>query len=176
VKYVASDVDPESEKTLSESLPIRLKYWPIKRYMDIYRKSLDDLEEFWEQEARKLEWFRSWDRVLEWDPPFAKWFPGGLINASFLCIDRHLKGWRRNKVAIYWEGEDGEEKVLSYSQLHREVNRLASALQKLGVKDGDRIAIYLPMIPELPIAMLASVRIGAIHTVIFFRLQFDGII
>jgi acetyl-CoA synthetase len=167
VKYVASDVDPESEKTLSESLPIRLKYWPIKRYMDIYRKSLDDLEEFWEQEARKLEWFRSWDRVLEWDPPFAKWFPGGLINASFLCIDRHLKGWRRNKVAIYWEGEDGEEKVLSYSQLHREVNRLASALQKLGVKDGDRIAIYLPMIPELPIAMLASVRIGAIHTVIF---------
>jgi acetyl-CoA synthetase len=167
VKYVASDVDPESEKTPSESLPIRLKYWPIKRYMDIYRKSLDDLEEFWEQEARKLEWFRSWDRVLEWDPPFAKWFPGGLVNASFLCIDRHLKGWRRNKVAIYWEGEDGEEKVLSYSQLHREVNRLASALQKLGVKDGDRIAIYLPMIPELPIAMLASVRIGAIHTVIF---------
>ena len=164
---MASDVDPESEKTLSESLPIRLKYWPIKRYMDIYRKSLDDLEEFWKQEARKLEWFRSWDRVLEWDPPFAKWFPGGLINASFLCIDRHLKGWRRNKVAIYWEGEDGEEKVLSYSQLHREVNRLASALQKLGVKDGDRIAIYLPMIPELPIAMLASVRIGAIHTVIF---------
>ncbi|MEM2960421.1 MAG: acetate--CoA ligase [Candidatus Bathyarchaeia archaeon] len=135
--------------------------------MDIYRKSLEDIEEFWEQEARKLEWFRTWDKILEWDPPFAKWFPGGLINASYLCVDRHLKTWRRNKVAIYWEGENGEERTLSYSQLHREVNRLAVALRKLGVKDGDRIALYLPMIPELPIAMLASARIGAIHTVIF---------
>jgi acetyl-CoA synthetase len=135
--------------------------------MDTYRKSLDDIEEFWEQEARKLEWFRTWDKVLEWDPPFAKWFPGGLINASYLCVDRHLKNWRRNKVAIYWEGEGGEEKTLSYSQLYREVNRLASVLRKLGVKDGDRIALYLPMLPELPIAMLASARIGAIHTVIF---------
>lgn len=151
----------------SESLPVELKYWPIKRYMDIYRKSLDDIEEFWEQEARKLEWFRTWDKVLEWDPPFAKWFPGGMLNASYLCIDQHLKTWRRNKVAIYWEGENGEERTLSYSQLYREVNRLASALQKLGVKDGDRVAIYLPMIPELPIAMLATARIGAIHTVVF---------
>jgi acetyl-CoA synthetase len=166
-EIMTSNIDSVSEKTLSEPLPVRLKYWPIKRYMDIRRKSLDELENFWEGEARKLEWFRSWDKVLEWDPPFAKWFPGGFINASYLCIDRHLKNWRRNKVAIYWEGEDGGEKVLSYSQLHREVNRLASALQKLGIKDGDRIAIYLPMIPELPIAMLASVRIGAIHTVIF---------
>ncbi|MGQ9623847.1 MAG: acetate--CoA ligase [Candidatus Bathycorpusculaceae bacterium] len=155
------------EKARSESLPVELKYWPIKRYMDTYRKSLDDIEEFWEQEARKLEWFRTWDRVLEWDPPFAKWFPGGLINAAYLCVDRHLKTWRRNKVAIYWEGEGGEEKTLSYSQLYREVNRLASALQKLGVRDGDRIALYLPMIPELPIAMLAAARIGAIHTVVF---------
>ena len=135
--------------------------------MDIYKKSLDDIEEFWEQEARKLEWFRTWDRVLDWDIPFAKWFPGGMLNASYLCVDRHLKNWRRNKVAIYWEGENGEERTLSYSQLGREVNRLASALQKLGVKDGDRIAIYLPMIPELPVAMLATTRIGAIHTVIF---------
>ena len=151
----------------SESLPVELKYWPIKRYRDIYKKSLDEMEEFWEQEARKLEWFRTWDRVLDWDPPFAKWFPGGMLNASYLCVDRHLKTWRRNKVAIYWEGENGEERTLSYSQLYREVNRLASALQKLGVRDGDRIAIYLPMIPELPIAMLATARIGAIHTVVF---------
>jgi acetyl-CoA synthetase len=150
-----------------ESLPVELKYWPIKRYMDIYRKSLDDIEEFWEEEARKLEWFRTWDRVLDWDPPFAKWFPGGMLNASYLCIDRHLKTWRRNKVAIYWEGEKGEERALSYSQLSREVNRLASALKKLGVNDGDRVALYLPMIPELPVAMLATARIGAIHTVIF---------
>ena len=151
----------------TESLPVELKYWPIKRYMDIYKKSLDDIEEFWEQEARKLEWSRTWDRVLDWDPPFAKWFPGGMLNASYLCVDRHLKNWRRNKVAIYWEGENGEERTLSYSQLSREVNRLASALKKLGVKDGDRIALYLPMIPELPIAMLATARIGAIHTVVF---------
>lgn len=151
----------------TESLPVELKYWPIKRYMDIYNKSLDDIEEFWEQEARKLEWSRTWDRVLDWDPPFAKWFPGGMLNASYLCVDRHLKNWRRNKVAIYWEGENGEEKTLSYSQLGREVNRLASALKKLGVNDGDRVVIYLPMIPELPIAMLATARIGAIHTVVF---------
>jgi len=151
----------------TEALPVELKYWPIKRFMDIYKKSLDDIEEFWDQEARKLEWDRAYDRVLDWDPPFAKWFPGGMLNASHLCVDRHLKTWRRNKVAIYWEGENGEERTLSYSQLYREVNRLASALQKIGVKSGDRVAIYLPMIPELPIAMLATARIGAIHTVIF---------
>ena len=150
-----------------KSLPVELKYWPIKRYRDIYKKSIDEMEEFWEQEARKIEWLRTWDRVLDWDPPFAKWFPGGMLNASYLCVDRHLKTWRRNKVAIYWEGENGEERTLSYSQLYREVNRLASALQKLGVRDGDRVAIYLPMIPELPIAMLATARIGAIHTVVF---------
>ena len=151
----------------TESLPVELRYWPIKRYRDIYKKSLDDIEEFWGQEARKLEWFRTWDKVLEWDLPFAKWFPGGMLNASYLCVDRHVKTWRRNKVAIYWEGEKGEERTLSYSQLYREVNRLAFALQKLGVKDGDRVAIYLPMIPELAIAMLATARIGAIHTVVF---------
>ncbi len=150
-----------------ESLPVELKYWPIKRYMDIYKKSIDDMEEFWEQEARKLDWFGTWDRVLYWDPPFAKWFPGGMLNASYLCVDRHLKTWRRNKVAIYWEGENGEERTLSYSQLYREVNRLAVALKELSVRDGDRVAIYLPMIPELPIAMLATARIGAIHTVVF---------
>jgi acetyl-CoA synthetase len=135
--------------------------------MDIYNKSLADIGEFWGQEARDLEWFRTWDRVLDWDPPFAKWFPGGMLNASYLCVDRHLKTWRRNKVAIYWEGEKGEERTLSYSQLYREVNRLASALKRLGVKDGDRVAVYLPMIPELPIVMLATARIGAIHTVVF---------
>lgn len=149
------------------SLPMESKYWPIKRYMDIRKNSLDNIESFWEQEARKVEWFKTWDKVLEWDPPFAKWFSGGMLNASYLCVDRHLKTWRRNKVAIYWEGENGDERTLSYSQLSREVNRLASALQELGVKDGDRVVLYLPMIPELPIAMLATTRIGAIHTVIF---------
>jgi acetyl-CoA synthetase len=151
----------------TDSLPVELKYWPIKRYMDTYRKSLDDIEEYWDLEARKLDWFSTWDRVLDWDAPFAKWFPGGMLNASYLCVDKHLKNWRRNKVAIYWVGENGEEKTLSYLQLYKEVNKLAAALKKMGVKDGDRVAFYLPMIVELPIAMLACARIGAIHTVIF---------
>jgi len=151
----------------TDSLPVELRYWPIKRYMDTYKKSLDNIEEFWEQQARNLEWFSTWDRVLDWDPPFAKWFPGGMLNASYLCVDKHLKNWRRNKVAIYWVGENGEEKTLSYLQLYREVNKLAAALKELGVEDGDRVAFYLPMVPELPIAMLACARIGAIHTVIF---------
>ncbi len=151
----------------SDSLPVELRYWPIKRYMDTYKKSIDDIEEFWEQEARKLDWFSTWDRVLDWDPPFAKWFPGGMLNASYLCVDKHLKNWRRNKVAVYWVGENGEERTLSYSQLYTEVNKLAAALQKLGVEDGDRVAFYLPMIPEMITAMLACARIGAIHTVIF---------
>ena len=151
----------------TDSLPVELRYWPIKRYMDTYKKSLDNIEEYWEQEARKLDWFSTWDRVLDWDAPFAKWFPGGMLNASYLCVDKHLKTWRRNKVAIYWVGENGEEKTLSYLQLHKEVNKLAAVLQKIGVKDGDRVAFYLPMIVELPIAMLACARIGAIHTVVF---------
>jgi len=151
----------------TDSLPVELRYWPIKRYMDTYRKSLDDIEEFWDQEARKLDWFSTWDRVLDWDAPFAKWFPGGMLNASYLCVDKHMKNWRRNKVAIYWVGEDGKEKTLSYLQLYKEVNKFAAALKKLGVKDGDRVAFYLPMIVELPIAMLACARIGAIHTVVF---------
>ena len=159
---------------MQTDLPVELKYWPIKRFMDQYNKSLDDIEEFWEQEARKIEWFRTWDKVLEWDLPFAKWFPRGMLNAYYLCVDKHLKTWRRNKVAIYWEGENGEERTLSYSKLYREVNHLASALQKLGVRDGDRVVLYLPMIPELPIAMLATARIGAVHTVVFFRIQLEG--
>jgi acetyl-CoA synthetase len=151
----------------TDSLPVELRYWPIKRYMDTYRNSLDDIEEFWEQEARKLEWFSTWDRVLDWDIPFAKWFPGGMLNACYLCVDKHLKNWRRNKVAIYWVGENDEKRTYSYSQLYTEVNKLAAALKEMGVKDGDCVAFYLPMIPELIISMLACARIGAIHTVVF---------
>jgi acetyl-CoA synthetase len=126
-----------------------------------------DSERFWDEEARKLEWFRTWNKVLEWNPPFAKWFVGGLLNASYLCLDRHVKTWRRSKVAIYWEDEFGNSRTWSYSQLYTEVNRFASILRKLGVRKGDRVAMYLPLIPELPITMLATARIGAIHTVVF---------
>jgi len=143
------------------------KYWPIKRYFDVYEQSIRDPESFWAEEARKLDWSRTWDKVLDWSPPFARWFVGGELNACHLCVDRHVKTWRKSKVAIYWEGEPGDTRVLSYSTLYREVNHCASVLKKLGIGKGDKVALYLPMIPELPIFMLACGRIGATHTVIF---------
>src|SRR4030043_882642 len=149
------------------SLPFESKYLPGEKFLDMCRRSLEEPEEFWAEQARQLDWFRTWDKVLEWEPPFAKWFVGGKLNASYICVDRHAKTWRRSKVAIYWEGEPGDPRVLSYSPLYREVNKFASVLLNLGIKKGDRIALYLPMIPELPIAMLACARIGATHTVIF---------
>jgi acetyl-CoA synthetase len=143
------------------------RVWPLKRYAEMYRRSLEDPERFWAEEARRLDWYKTWDRVLEWDPPFGRWFVGGKLNACYQCVDRHVRTWRKSKVAIYWEGELGETRVLSYSTLFREVNRFASVLGDLGVAKGDRVALYLPMIPELPIFMLACARIGAVHTVIF---------
>ncbi len=154
---------PDSATSLSTGL----RMWPSKRYAEMHRRSVDDPEGFWAEQARKLDWYHTWHRVLDWDPPHARWFVGGRLNASYQCVDRHVKTWRRSKVAIYWEGEKGETRVLSYSTLFREVNRFASALRRLGVKKGDHVALYLPMIPELPIAMLACARIGAVHTVIF---------
>lgn len=133
----------------------------------IYEKAAKDPEAFWAKAAEELEWFKKWDKVLEWNPPWAKWFIGGKLNVSYNCIDRHLKTWRRNKAAIIFEGEPGDERVLTYQDLHREVCKFANVLKKLGIKKGDRVAIYLPMIPELPIAMLACARIGAVHSVVF---------
>jgi acetyl-CoA synthetase len=143
------------------------KYWPRRRYFEIHDRSLRDPEGFWEEEARKLDWFRTWDKVLEWSLPFSKWFVNGELNASEQCVDRHAKTWRKSKVAMYWEGEPGDRRALSYSTLHREVNRFASALLKMGIRKGDKIALYLPMIPELVLFMLAAGRIGATHTVVF---------
>jgi acetyl-CoA synthetase len=128
---------------------------------------MEEPEEFWAEQARNLDWFKTWDKVLEWEPPFARWFVGGLLNASYICVDRHVRSWRKSKVAIYWEGEPGDTRVLSYSTLYSEVNKCASILRNCGVGKGDKVALYLPMIPELPIFMLACARIGAIHTVIF---------
>ncbi|MCJ7520740.1 MAG: acetate--CoA ligase, partial [Dehalococcoidia bacterium] len=149
------------------SLPTGSSMWPSRRYAEIHQHSIEDPERFWSEEARKLDWYKTWDRVLDWNPPYAHWFAGGLINASYQCVDRHVKTWRKSKVAIYWEGENGEARVLSYSTLFYEVNRFASVLKKLGVNKDDRVVLYLPMIPELPIFMLACARIGALHTVIF---------
>src|SRR4051794_22015195 len=133
----------------------------------VYDQAERDPEAFWESFARELEWSAPWRQVLDWQPPFAKWFVGGTINVSVNCLDRHVRTARRNKAAIVWEGEPGDRRTLTYWDLFREVNRFASVLRGLGVNRGDRVAIYLPMIPELPVAMLACARIGAIHSVVF---------
>ena len=133
----------------------------------VYQTAANDPEGFWEAAAQDLHWFKRWDKVLEWTPPQARWFAGGRTNIAFNCLDRHLRGARRNKAAIVWEGEPGETRVLTYWDLTREVNRCANALLSMGIERGDRVAIYMPMIPELPIAMLACARIGAVHTVVF---------
>ncbi|MDE3178487.1 MAG: acetate--CoA ligase, partial [Acidobacteriota bacterium] len=124
-------------------------------------------EEFWAAEAANLHWFKRWDKVLEWKAPEAKWFLGGKLNVTYNCVDRHAASSRRNKAAIIWEGEPGDSRVITYGMLEREVNKCANALKSLGVKKGDRVAIYMGMTPELPIALLACAKIGAPHSVVF---------
>ena len=136
-------------------------------YEKLWKRAAADPEGFWAEQAESLHWFQRWNKVLEWNEPFAKWFVGGKINASVNCIDRHLTGPRKNKAAIIWEGEPGDSRVLRYQDLHREVCKFANVLKSLGIKPGDRITLYMPMIPELAIAMLACARIGATHSVIF---------
>jgi acetyl-CoA synthetase len=136
-------------------------------YERIYRESVEQPEKFWGRIAAELHWFKEWDKVLEWKNPWAKWFVGGQINLSYNCLDRHVQTSRKNKAAIIWESEPGEVRTLTYQQLHREVQKFANVLKSLGVKKGDRVAIYMGMTPELPVAMLACARIGAPHTVVF---------
>jgi acetyl-CoA synthetase len=133
----------------------------------IYRDARRSPLRFWERQARELRWMRPWGKTLEWKLPYAKWFVGGKLNVSDNCLDRHVEGPRRNKAALVWEGEPGDSRVLTYWDLYREVNRFAAALSRHGVKRGDTVTIYMPMIPELPIAMLACARIGAPHSVVF---------
>jgi len=142
----------------------------LEEYQKIYKKSIEDPEKFWGELAEQLDWYKKWDKVLVEDFANAKheWFVGGKLNVCYNCIDRHLKTWRKNKAAIIWEGEpEGESKTYTYQELYYEVCRFANVLKKFGIKKGDRVAIYLPMIPELPIAMLACARIGAMHSVVF---------
>jgi acetyl-CoA synthetase len=134
---------------------------------EIYARAANDYETFWAEAARELEWSTPFTKVLEWSPPWAKWFSDGALNACVNCVDRHARGARHDKAAIIWEGEPGDTRTLTYGDLHREVNRFASVLDGLGVKKGDRVAIYLPMIPEAVIAMLGCARIGAVHSVVF---------
>jgi len=139
----------------------------IADYERLYEEAARDPETFWGRIAHDLHWFKPWTKVLDWDAPWAKWFVGGQLNLSYNCLDRHLSTWRRNKAALIWEGEPGDIRTLTYSQLHSEVCRFANVLKSLGVKKGDRVAIYMGMTPELTIALLACARIGAPHTVIF---------
>ena len=140
----------------------------LDAYKALAEKAAADPAKFWAELAeQELHWFKPWETTLDWQPPFAKWFVGGKINISYNCLDRHLTTWRRNKAALIWEGEPGDSRTLTYAQLHREVCQVASVLKDLGVKKGDRVGIYMPMIPEAAIAMLACARIGAPHTVVF---------
>jgi len=133
---------------------------------DIRNKAESNAITFWAEQARKISWFKEWDQTLDWKPPFAKWFVGGKINASFNTLDIHQND-KSSKTAIFWEGEDGSSRIISYSELFTEVKKFSNVLKSLGVKSGDRVTIYLPMVPELIISMLACARIGAIHIVVF---------
>lgn len=139
----------------------------LEEYEQLYRQAEEDPEKFWGEIAGQLHWFRRWDRVLDWEAPWAKWFVGGQINLSYNCLDRHVATWRKNKAAIIWEAEPGEVRTLTYQQLLIEVSKFANVLKSLGVSKGDTVAIYMGMTPELPVAMLACARIGAAHSVVF---------
>src|SRR3954463_2432222 len=139
----------------------------LEEYERLYNESVNDPDKFWSRIASELHWFKKWDKVLEWNCPWAKWFVGGQLNLSYNCLDLHVAGPRKNKAAIVWESEPGEVRTLTYQQLLREVQKFANVLKGLGVKKGDRVAIYMGMTPELPIAMLACARIGAPHTIVF---------
>ena len=172
----------EEKKTITSMMEETRKFPPSKEfsqkahiksleeYKKLYEKSIKDPEGFWGEQAQNLEWFKKWDKVLDYsfgDEIYIKWFQGGKINVTVNCLDRHLKTARKNKVALIWEGEPGDSRKYTYQQLYEEVCKFANVLKKKGVKKGDRVTIYMPMIPELPIALLACARIGAIHSIVF---------
>jgi acetyl-CoA synthetase len=139
----------------------------VRKLERVSKEALLDIEKFWASQAENLVWDKKWDTVLDWNPPFARWLGGGFLNASVNCLDRHIGSETKNKAAIIWESESGESRTLTYFELYRQVNRFANVLRELGVKKGDRVTIYLPMVPELPVAMLACARLGATHSVVF---------
>ena len=165
----------KSAKTIEDLLKEKRTFSPSKKFKEsahvssdaIYRKAKRNREKFWEDFALELDWFKKWRRVLSWKPPHAKWFIGGKLNVSYNCLDRHLNTQRKNKAAIIWEGENGDTVTLTYWELYREVNKFANVLKGLGVKKGEVVTIYMPMVPELAIAMLACARIGAPHSIVF---------
>ena len=147
----------------------------MAQYERMYRESVRNPEKFWGRVAEELEWFKKWRQVMQWKLPFAKWFVGGKTNICYNCLDRHLETPRKNKAALIWEGEPGEVRTLTYQQLHHEVCKFANVLKILEIKKGDRVVIYMGMVPELPIAMLACARIGAVHSVVFGGFSADAL-
>jgi acetyl-CoA synthetase len=139
----------------------------LAQYQKLYNESVKNPQKFWAKIAEELYWFKRWKKVLEWKSPHSKWFVNGKINLSYNCLDRHLGSWRRNKAAIIWEGENGETATWTYQQLHSQVCKFSNVLKMLGVRKGDRVCIYMPMIPEIAVAMLACARIGAVHSIVF---------
>ncbi|HTK65251.1 MAG TPA: AMP-binding protein, partial [Pseudonocardia sp.] len=134
---------------------------------DLYEHADADREAFWAEQADRLAWETKWDQVLDWQPPFAKWFVGGKLNVAYNCVDRHVEAGHGDQVAYHWEGEPGDQRTITYAELQREVCKTANALAELGVGKGDRVAIQLPMIPEAVFSMLACARLGAMHSVVF---------
>jgi len=161
------DIDVLLEENRKFEPPPQFKRNAIVSSEDVYDKAARDPEAYWAEEARKLDWIKPWTKVLEWKPPHAQWFLGGKLNASANCLDRHVAGKRADKKALIWEGEPGDSRTLTYRELHHEVQKFANVLKKLGVRKGDRVAIYLPLIPEAVVAMLGCARIGAVHSVVF---------
>jgi len=167
-------VEKEVERTIDALLEERREFEPPKEFTaqanandpSIYEHAEKDPEAWWESQAERLSWSKKWDKVLQWDPPHHEWFVGGKLNASYNCLDRHLEE-NGDRIAYHWVGEPGDSRSISYQELHADVCKLANALKELGVQKGDRVAIYLPMIPELPTSMLACARIGAAHSVVF---------
>jgi acetyl-CoA synthetase len=171
------------QKTIEDLLKEGRTFPPVKKFLknanvkseSVYKKAARNREKFWENFAKELDWYKKWKRVLKWKLPHAKWFVGGKLNVSYNCLDRHIDKARKNKAAIIWEAESGESVTLTYWELYREVNKFANVLRGLGVNKGDRVTIYLPMIPELAIAMLACARIGAPHSIVFGGFSADSL-
>ena len=159
----------------SEEFAAQSRFKSMAEYQAAWDEAKADPEAFWAKQATELHWFTPYDKVLEWNEPFAKWFVGGKTNVSYNCLDKHLDSATKNKAAIIWEGEPGDQRTLTYQQLHREVCKFANVLRSLGVEQGDVVSIYMPMVPELTVAMLACARIGAVHSIIFAGFSAEAI-
>ncbi|HWC44291.1 MAG TPA: AMP-binding protein, partial [Actinomycetota bacterium] len=174
-----AESSPAIENLFSEARtfppPDEFKADALVKDMSLHERAEQDLEGFWTEQAERLRWTKPWDRVLEWDLPFAKWFVGGQLNVSDNCLDRHVDNGDGDKVAYHWEGEPGDTRTITYEELRDDVARFANALKSIGVQRGDRINIYMGMVPELPVAMLACARLGAAHSVVFGGFSADAL-